>query len=537
MKQILNLMKIDVLNSRRKKHKSKTRRWIAFSLKVVSCFLIAFLISLVASYFIKLFYSSNLQIEFIILLITLFQLIIFSLTTAQMIKCLRSTKKINYTLTLPVSPIKLFLSEILVYYFKQLLLSILVLAPIFITYATITMCGGVYFYLMMLPSIILITSAPFCIGVLLSVLVIKIVNLIEKSPLVLLILFVAIISAFFVIYVSALKWLLVVFENEDTAGLISAQSSNMISKISYKLYFALLFSNVLLNINSWKSLIIIIAILSILLLAIYFLVKHYFLDFFRNSLSLEKKAKKVRYKLKKSCLTATLLKKDFTIIFRSSNYLFSYLSIVLATPILVFFCNIIVSELGLKITGSMMFPAIVFIELALFIVIGAAFSATTITREGRGFAVMKTMPIKAKTEIKAKILLYCIVSIPIVFFTSFILFAAGYISLINCLVIAFSVSVFVYGSICFGINKDLKSPKISKSSGKEVALYETNMSFYVTWNVIFVLILGFASIISIYMFPLYVWQIGTLVATLVFALFMRLSLSYKLSAKYNKIEF
>ena len=129
-----------------------------------------------------------------------------------------------------------------------------------------------------------------------------------------------------------------------------------------------------------------------------------------------------KIKIKQVSVAKALFNKEFLNIFRSVNYSFQYLAVILTTPLMVYFSNSIASQIGADKIGAGILPGISLLVLIMFLSMGVSFSATSITREGDKFFHTKIIPVKYRKQIAVKVVLYLIVAIPCIFLSCFVLY-------------------------------------------------------------------------------------------------------------------
>ena len=104
------------------------------------------------------------------------------------------------------------------------------------------------------------------------------------------------------------------------------------------------------------------------------------------------------------------IRKDCLNIFRSSNYTFQFLLLVVLTPLLVYFCNRVAMVAAFntfaqnkqtELADKLIFGASLFVIMIL-IPVASSFSASAITREGHNIYHTKLIPVSFGTQIAVK---------------------------------------------------------------------------------------------------------------------------------------
>lgn len=164
---------------------------------------------------------------------------------------------------------------------------------------------------------------------------------------------------------------------------------------------------------------------------------------------------------KRANVVASLVKKEFLCVYREPKHVFSYLSIAMAMPIMVYssftlFETLIYNTLGIKVSYALALSVVL-----LFGVLTNTFCASNISRDGYGILKLKSLPLRVSRIFGAKVLfcgvissLATIVSCVVLMATSSIKVYEGFI----CMVIGLA---FTFAQIFVATRIDLNNAKIS----------------------------------------------------------------------------
>ena len=171
---------------------------------------------------------------------------------------------------------------------------------------------------------------------------------------------------------------------------------------------------------------------------------------------------------KKHSVFAALLKKEFLLIFRTPSYTFSYFSVALIMPLMVYFCMDVGSSLVDNLVGINCN-----LELAIFLTIlfGALtniFCATNISRDGEMFYTVKAMPIGYKTVFFSKIVLCLVVTALSQILSAVILCATGIVGVWDALFIVLIGMLFSFVNIVVATRYDFDHAKFSSEDDGEI---------------------------------------------------------------------
>ena len=100
-------------------------------------------------------------------------------------------------------------------------------------------------------------------------------------------------------------------------------------------------------------------------------------------------------------------------------------------------------------------------------------AATTITREGANFWMLKTMPVPYKVQIRAKLTLYLIVS-SLTVLLSLIVVSISSFNLTNLICGLVFLMLYNYGFNCFCVYMDLYRPKLNWTTPNEAVKNNRN---------------------------------------------------------------
>lgn len=538
MKQFLTLFKLEFKNRRKIVNSNhlvtnKILQIFSFVLKTVLITLIGLVIS---RYIIRLFVANDIENEFLLFYILLFQGIQFINLLIALTKSLYSVNESKEILSMPIDYTKMFFAKAGYMFVQQFYFMLVLLVPVLIEWGVMT--SQTYsFYLMILPCVLLIPIVPFFLATILSIPTVKIMNLLEKRFVITFIMFAVLIGVGFYFYIDLLKLLMTLLNAENYASIMTLEMVDNIQIFASSLYLELLFKNMLLFTNFLKSALVVITICFVCIGLTYVLVKAFYFGILRRSVMRDPKFAIKKTKLKKQNIFWLLMKKEFLTIYRTPNYAFSFLTIALTMPIIVFCANSILTEIGVLQVGARLYPALTLLIILIFMTLITSFAATSITREGRSFVLTKTMPVSAITQTKAKICLYMSITLCAILVSGLVLYFSNYIQLLDFFVISMIGTLVSYGGICNAVNVDTKHPQFNYLSDNLVLQNNSNIAKSVISNLIFAFIIGVASIVLVLLLPKLIWYAIIITCALIFALICRGLLFKNYNKKYYNIEY
>ncbi len=177
---------------------------------------------------------------------------------------------------------------------------------------------------------------------------------------------------------------------------------------------------------------------------------------------------KTSYVMDKRNKFVALLKKEFLMIFRTPSYMFSYFSVAVIMPLMVYFCMDVGASLVENLVGLDSS-----LELALFLTIlfGALtniFCATNISRDGEMFYSVKALPLDFRTVFFSKIVLCLIVTAFSQVASAVLLFATGIVGAVDALFLVFVGLLFSFVNIAVATRYDFNHAHFSSEDDGEI---------------------------------------------------------------------
>lgn len=508
---------------------SRLRRAL-LTLVGVGCLVVFFLYAV--NIVMEVFINANMLHEFVTIF-TFFMMIVHLVSGVTMATKILFVKVDLSLLKLPVSGGEMFLAKFLYLYLKQLMFSLIISFPIFLLFGIKTGQGVTFFFLLMF-GVIFLPILPLLFSILLSVPVMWIIKIFKNKFFILLIFYTLVLVAGFTIYIYALKFILGILESGNFADVFDNSTILAIRKFSTYLYVPLLFKNILLFYDFWRSFVICLAVIGLLCALIYVFAQKFYFSMIissKNQSIFQKKTKVVH-----QSGTHALLSKEFKNIFRSTNYAFQYLTIVFTTPLMVYFSSEIASNVGTPLLGKGILPGIVVLVLIMFLSMGTSFSATSVTREGGNFFLTKIIPVSFTKQIFVKFVIYLLISIPAIFVSCFILAFAGFVDYVAASLIAVSLSFVITGNICHSILMDIKRPQFQYLENGEVSSNNKNISASIGIGFAISFLMGVGGIVLSFFVSVPAMYMVLFGFGVPFASIETFRLFFRLERRYNAIE-
>ncbi len=536
MNQFLTLLKLEFMNQNARvkdgvKVFSRIKKYV---LTTIGVGLIIFLIMFALNSILDVCIVANLKHEFIVYYVLIVQIV-------QVLFGLSLTTKTLYfktdsnMLKLPVSGKMLFLAKICYLFIYEFLFTTLLTLPIFILFGIKTGESALY-YVMLLPNTIFMPIIPFLLALLFSVPAMYLSSFLKNKFIVMLIMYIVFLSLGFLIYIYALKFVLNVLESGNIEDVFTDGTIYNIKQFANYMILPLLFKNSLLIYRFWPSFAINLSIVILLGGLILLFADKIYLKIILSNSEKDIKAYKNSSPIRERSVSRALFFREFTTIFRSTNYAFQYLTVVITTPLMVYFSSEIASSIGVSLIGEGILPGIVVLVLIMFLSMGTSFAATSITREGDNFFHTKIIPVTYTKQVTIKFLIYLLVSIPSIIVSCSILAIAGFLSFASAMLIALAVSLIVIGNVANSIFIDIKKPQFQYLEGNEVTTNTKNINASISLGFIIAIFMGILSIALSYLVSIPSMYLVLFGFGITFAIFEVCRLFIKLETRYKRIE-
>lgn len=441
----------------------------------------------------KVLNETQRAVEFLNLLYCfMFVVMIFS-CVRKIHSTLRIKKNKQIYLKLPIKPQTLLLSKLCAILIWTMILGFTFIVPIH-TIFYIVLQPSFVFWIKTLLYIILIPLVVFGISSLLIIPYILVVDFLQNKYWLMFLLITALIVGLFILYSN---FLVVVQLWLETGSIKFLFNNSFISALQNCLawsYPANCFAYILLGEKLLWPIIIIASVIIVSIILTYFISKKlFYLTLYKDNLTHSVGKPKNSYRQSKPL--SALMRKEFISVYRNPKHLFSFITIATATPVMVYCCyslfeTLILNSFGIKITFSLTLAV-----LLIFTVLTNTFCATNISRDGSSFLKMKSLAIKPKTILLAKVLFCGIVSSLSVIISCVLLKVLTEIELHNILICCVLALLFSFAQILISTKMDLKNVKFTATVAETEATNSKTITKIVAIGLVFALIIGFASII------------------------------------------
>lgn len=407
-----------------------------------------------------------------------------------------NSKDTNILIFQPIETGSIYMYKLLKVYISQLISSLFIITPISIVMDIVSpLVGGIGYYLLTLLIIVLLPLITTAIASLLALPSIAIIKRIASKFLILLLIYIGIVFVGFIFYGAFLKLLSELVRSGNLKYVFELSTINKINKITSYAYPCKFFSDILLNNNILLNVFVVFSISSLAVLVSYFVVKKVYLKVVQDQLEGNSLVYRNNAKLKMHSPTMALLKKEFIMVLRTPSYAFQYFAMAITMPFMVYTCAFLLESMLSTLTIINCNYALAIFVVSMFSILTNNFCTTNISRDGKMFALLKTMPVTVKKVVSVKLLFCSIVSFVSVLVSSLVLYVTGFLSL-GYFIITFVIGfLFSLVQIAYGTRKDMKNPCFPNNNQEEIIEGNSNMSTLIVGGLITTIIAGGGSVL------------------------------------------
>ena len=461
-----------------KRDDSKKSKWLWLAYAVVALSFLVLLSSVCFGiYFLSKMFAPHLTAEFLTFIFGVGCMMVVVFGIAPMLSYLYFSKDTEFMLSLPVKPSTVFFAKITVVYIFEVLGASVFLLPCVITMG-ITLSLGALFFIGSILSIIVLPVIPMIIVSVLSLPLMRLVGFLKNKSIVAFVLYGVLMVAVMGLYLGVMysfdfdmsqegaNHMVVLLKLESTIKVFSKillpiHAISRVLTLNPQTIFGKMSLPLSIVVNLAIFLVIVAVLLAVALLLSSFAYKRSARSLLEGSKN--KNKGKIEFATSKSVVKA-LMKKEWLELVRTPAFAFQCLMCIVMSPLLVGFMSYFdTSDLAGEYADyrTQFIMRLVSFGLIILVGIGTNIGASTaITREGKKFYYMKTIPVPYETQIKAKLYLFLIVSSLTVVLSQIVMAFLSFDIIFLTVGTAFLL-VFNYGFNCYSIYIDLNRPKLN----------------------------------------------------------------------------
>lgn len=413
----------------------------------------------------------------------------------QIYSALVSSNDCDVLIYQPISQQHLFLYKLIKIYIGQIVSTLLVLLPSAIVIDVLSASvGGFWYYLTAVFHLLLCPLLGCAIAALFTVPFNGIMRFVQRKFVLHLILYVIVLALGFWLYGMFLSVLTDLIQTGELLYVLDSSTVNAVAAVAAKFYPVKFFSNMLFGQNVAVSLLSVLGICAVAGAVTYFVIRAMYFKVLQQKLEGDIKIfRKKKSVAKIHSPLAALVKKEFLIILRTPTYAFAYFATTFTLPFMVYVCANLMRSMVATLPNVALincdFEIAIFV-IAMFSVLTNTFCTSNISRDGKMFSMLKTMPVDGHLVVKAKLLFCSVVSVASVLVSCIVLLCVSYLNWWQALVIFAVASLLDIAEIAFATKRDLAKPHLPQNDRDEVTEDNNNVSAVTLLGLVCAVLLG-----------------------------------------------
>lgn len=413
--------------------------------------------------------------ELSVLFIAVLEAALFVMSVCMQVRWLYRPADLEITARFPITPFKIYVANIALVYFNLLIYAALFFVPVLTVFGLALKIFTAQYFFGILICAFLSPALPFAISLVVAIPVMYALSLLENKNTVKLILFIVVLAAFFVLYNYVLSVLAEYFLHNNVSSETSIVWTKILKTLNGRGNLTAYLGDVLFLNGFWKAFGILLGASLGVSAAGLALAKPVYDGAHRKMLEGAGNAFRRRSGMDGRSAAAAMFRHQFKEILRTRSYAYFYLGIAVATPVMVFFCNRLVNEVGEAQLGEIVnFGASVLVMTA-FMGLISAFSAAAVSMEGERFYITKIVPVSYRAQLAVKGALNLAVSFGALLVSCVIVASLGFVSIGQTLIIGATEFVLAAGFVLNGLNLNVANPNVKPKANGEID--EINVSF------------------------------------------------------------
>ena len=351
---------------------------------------------------------------------------------------------------------------------------------------------------------LLLPMASFLIATLLIVPYIYVINFLSTRYFLSFITVSSLVIGAFLLYSSFLSAFTTLISSGNIKVMFNLQLVEFLQGLRKFAYPANALSSIALGDDLMKS-IIIASVTAVIALVVILVSTNalYKLTLYRNAAHTKRGRRKM---IRCHSVLGGLIKKEFITVFREPKHMFSYFSIALSMPIMVYCCyTLFHTFISKSLPVSEFSFSLALMVILVFTTLTNTFCATNITRDGLTALKAKMFPVKASKILLAKVLFCCIVSSLSVIGGVAILYLAApaeaELALKDAIIVCGIGLIVSLSQIMISTRMDLNHALLTASPSEIAIVSNRTISKTITLGLFFALVTGILTIV-IQIFPI-----------------------------------
>ncbi len=413
--------------------------------------------------------------------------------TGMQMKRLFRAPDLNIAARFPLSPSKLFTSYLILNYIDLSIYSAVLLLPIMLVFGFAMNCITVAYVFGILIGIVLMPLIPFALSIFFAIPLVYALSFLEKHGIVRLILFVIFLVGCFVLYYYILTALARFFIHRNWEEGTLEIWKNLITGLDGYYNPAYYLGNAIFFENFWLGLGALLGAGLLLNACGVVLARAVASNIRRKALEQGSGFYRRYSEIDTFGSGRAILRYSFKEIMRTKTYSYFYLGVAISTPVMVFFCNKLVTMVGVAQMGSGINFGASMLVVAVFMAMICSFTGSILSVEGKKFYITKLMPVSYRKQLTVKAILNIGVSLIALAISAVVLAALKFINGTQLGVLIAVQFVLAVGLVFNGINLNLANPNLKPKANGEAE--EINITFMLLIGLVVAAVLGTCGIV------------------------------------------
>ncbi len=456
--------------------------------------------------------------------------------TSMQMKRLYRPGDLLITARFPLSPFKLFVGYLLLNYIDLCVYSAVMLLPVMIVFGFAMQCISVTYILGVLLGVVLLPIVPFGLSIFIAIPTVYITSFLERHGIVRLVVFVLFLVGAFMLYDYVLTVLAQFFIHRNWEEGTLEIWANLLAALDSYYNPAYYLGNVIFFDRFWLGFGVMVGGGAVLVAGGVALARIVCKSLRYKALDMGDGRYTRRSEVDGYSSSRAIFRYSFREILRTKTYSYFYLGVAISTPVMVFFCNRLVTMVGEAQIGKGINFGASMLVVAVFMAMISSFAATILSVEGKNFYITKLTPVPYRRQLLIKGLLNIGVSVVALLISAVVMGSLKFVTAVEMVVLVSSQLLLATGLVFNGINLNLANPNLKPKANGEAE--EINITYMLLIGLAIAAVMGACSII----FPKVladgeIWSYATAVAlAFVYAAVNFLIFWFTVDKKYQRVE-
>ncbi|MDE7455011.1 MAG: hypothetical protein K2M64_04200, partial [Clostridia bacterium] len=330
------------------------------------------------------------------LFLVIIEIALIAMAISMQVKRVYRPTDVNITSRFPISAFKIYLSNLILIYIDLAIYSFMLIIPVMIVFG---IAGGIisvaYIFGIILGAFFA-PLIPFAVSLLISIPIMYLALKLEHHNIISLIIFIVFLIGAFALYNYVLTILADYFINSQmTADTVNIWQ-NVLNVLGSPYNPLSYLANIIFFNGAWAGVGITVGTALVLGAVGIFVARPVYRAVNLRAREGDTNYFRAQSKVDNYSPTLAQLRYGFKQIIRTKTYAYFYLGIAIATPVMVFFCNRLVVQVGQAQIGSTVNYGASLLVIAAFIAMISSFAGNALTMEGKNFYLTKLIPVAYK---------------------------------------------------------------------------------------------------------------------------------------------